>query len=352
MGPFPPPLHGVSYVNEAVALRAMELGIHVSRFNTAPISLSRSFLVRMRRLFRVIGVGARLVLFGLRNRRVTIYFSMSGEWGLLYEAFMIALTRSMGAKVVVHHHSYHYLDRHFWPMALLSIVAGRETVHVVLAHPMFDKLRNMYPAVSKTLVISNGLFFKAQPAPTEKRSMRRVGYLANLSPEKGLDQVLETAALCQNRGLPVEFVVAGGFESPLVEEKFRPRLEGASNLRYIGPVYGAEKQAFFDDIDAFVFPTRYKNEAEPLVVLEALSNGRPVIAYDRGCIPSILASGGGHVISRQDPFAPIAIELIAKWISEGDVFREEQQRALRRFNEISEEGAEGLAELFARFRGE
>jgi glycosyltransferase involved in cell wall biosynthesis len=350
VGPFPPPRHGVSAVNEAVARRAAELGMDVARFDTAPVSLRRTFYVRTRRMLRVGGVAMRLSLFALRNRGATLYFSMSGEWGLLYEAMMIAFARTLGARVFVHHNSFHYLDRRFWPMSLLSFVAGPRAVHVALSGPMGERLRQLYPTVRETLVISNGLFLEGQAAPSRNPSLRRVGYLANLSAEKGLEQVLETAALCKNRGLPVEFVVAGGFESPSVEARFRPRLESASNVRYLGPVYGADKRLFFEEIDAFVFPTRYKNEAEPLVVLEAMSNGRPVIAYDRGCIPSLLASGGGHVVSRDEPFAPAAIDLITGWISDSAGFCGDQERAVHRFNEICAEGAGGLNEMFARFR--
>ena len=37
-------------------------------------------------------------------------------------------------------------------------------------------------------------------------------------------------------------------------------------MEYRGPVYGEDKRSFFMDIDVFLFPTIYENEAQPLVM--------------------------------------------------------------------------------------
>ena len=69
---------------------------------------------------------------------------------------------------------------------------------------------------------------------------------------------------------------------------------------YRGRVLGPDKARFFDDIDVFVFPTRYTNEAEPLVVLEALRAGKPVIATARGCIADDLPMAAGAVFPEHE----------------------------------------------------
>ena len=46
----------------------------------------------------------------------------------------------------------------------------------------------------------------------------------------------------------------------------------------------------FFQIDILLLPTRYVNEVEPLVILESLRNGVPVLANSRGCIDCLLPS--------------------------------------------------------------
>ena len=60
---------------------------------------------------------------------------------------------------------------------------------------------------------------------------------------------------------------------------------------------GKKKQELFKKANLFIFPTRYKNEAFPLSILEALSYGVPVIATDEGSIPYILDEKSGIILN-------------------------------------------------------
>ena len=57
-----------------------------------------------------------------------------------------------------------------------------------------------------------------------------------------------------------------------------------------------QKKELFTKAHLFIFPTRYKNEAFPLSVLESFSYGVPVIATDEGSIPYILDEKSGIVL--------------------------------------------------------
>ena len=69
------------------------------------------------------------------------------------------------------------------------------------------------------------------------------------------------------------------------------------SINYRGPVHGSNKKEFFNDIHIMLFPSRYKNEAQPLVVFEALSYGVPVICFNRGCIENMVDSTCGMLVS-------------------------------------------------------
>nr|WP_275982071.1 glycosyltransferase [Frigidibacter sp. ROC022] len=129
----------------------------------------------------------------------------------------------------------------------------------------------------------------------------RVGLLSNLMLTKGLDVFLDLARRSASEGLALDFVLAGPAFGPVEEAIIRAALaEPGISLDWRGPVHGPDRLSFFREIDIFVFPTRYRYEAQPNVVLEAICAGVHVIAPDRGCIREDLARLGGTCMARDD----------------------------------------------------
>ena len=61
---------------------------------------------------------------------------------------------------------------------------------------------------------------------------------------------------------------------------------------------------FWKDADIFVFPTYYHNECFPLVILEAMEQGLPVISTNEGGIRDEVKDGkNGFVVKPQDAVA-------------------------------------------------
>ena len=341
----------MSTVNEAMAVLAAQNGFHVVLFNTAPRSLQQTLAVRLVRLMRFIKACVAAWSFSLHHAGATVYYSLSGGWGLLYEAVSVAGTRLLGGRVVVHHHSFRYLDAPFWPMSLLVRTAGARTTHVVLGPAMAAKVRARYPGIQDVLVMSNAVFVGDAATCPAPPSLRRVGYLANLTPEKGLADVIATAKRSNAAGLALQFIVAGPFAEPRAESAFKEQAASVPNLTYVGPVYGADKEDFYAGIDLLIFPTRYRHEAEPLVVLEALAHGRPVIAFGRGCIPGLLADGVGAVVPLEADFAAVAVALFTRWRRDNGEFMSQSAQARRRFAELQTGSQGGLQDLLGKLNG-
>ncbi len=66
----------------------------------------------------------------------------------------------------------------------------------------------------------------------------------------------------------------------------------AIDFEVIGPVKDEAKEAFFKSIDVFLFPTTYQYEAQPLVILEAMSYGLPVISTNCGYVQELVERQG------------------------------------------------------------
>ena len=84
-------------------------------------------------------------------------------------------------------------------------------------------------------------------------------------------------------------------------------------VRLNGPRFGDDKWKTYQDADIFLFPTRFKQESFPLVILEAMQFGLPVLASRIGAIPEIIDHGiNGYTFDPSDHigFAKVIMELI------------------------------------------
>ena len=102
----------------------------------------------------------------------------------------------------------------------------------------------------------------------------RVIAVARLSPEKGLDVLVEAAA-----GLPVEVVIAGA--GP---EEARLRSRAGPNVRFLGNVDRDDLPALYADADIAVVPSR--SDTWGMALNEAALAGLPLV--------STTAPGGAH----------------------------------------------------------
>jgi glycosyltransferase involved in cell wall biosynthesis len=96
---------------------------------------------------------------------------------------------------------------------------------------------------------------------------------------KGLDILLEGFARCRQGGLAseIELLVAGpDFRSGQAElEAMAASLTPVDSVRFLGPVFGDEKDALL--ATAYVFAHTSRWEGMPYAVLEALASGCPVL---------------------------------------------------------------------------
>jgi glycosyltransferase involved in cell wall biosynthesis len=182
----------------------------------------------------------------------------------------------------------------------------------------------------------------AQPKPAHPRL--RVGYLANLSLAKGMADVLTIAERCEEDGLPIDFSIAGPFEDPADEPSYRLRCARLQNTEYLGPVYGDAKEAFWRQIDVFIFPTRYRNEAEPLVIHEALRSGAAVIAYARGCIADQVGPAG-IAVPVEAEFVQTALGDLRTWAEDRERLRTISLAAVSQYSLLHSDSAAALVRL-------
>ena len=129
-----------------------------------------------------------------------------------------------------------------------------------------------------------------------------IGYLARISPEKGLHILADAfVRLCQSGQFPNLRLKASGYLSKVHHNYVRDiqaRLDDAGvsdRVEIIGTVDRQQKLDFLSSIDLFALPTIYR-DPKGLPVLEALANGVPVVQPNHGAFPELIQATGGGLL--------------------------------------------------------
>jgi glycosyltransferase involved in cell wall biosynthesis len=170
--------------------------------------------------------------------------------------------------------------------------------HVAVGHRSaaeLERLIGLRPGAIE--VIQNGVLVDGAVVRRDESTERStIGAIGRLTPQKGFDVLLH--ALVE---LPeVAAVIAGEGPERLRLERLRDALGLGDRVRLIGSTEGPA--AVLRSIDALVLPSRF--EALPLVVLEAMHAGIPVVASDVGSVAEAVIDGvTGVLVPPDDPGA-------------------------------------------------
>lgn len=343
IGMFPPPVCGMTVITEKVCEQISS----VLEVKLVKLSGHGRFAL----LKKMIGVvkGAGIILFRKRLGVDRLYMPMDGGFGRYLCLLLIVLMRLRGGHIYLHHHSWSYISKKCWCMAVINSMVDRCGAHIFLCETMRVEFAKTYGKTCKSIIISNSSFINT-PSTLKRKSDRNltIGHLSNLSIEKGLDAVVNVFKLLKDEGASVRLVLAG----PASDRSSRKiidnvRLMYKESVTYLGPVYDQEKVDFFRKIDVFLFPTRYKLEAQPLVVFEALHSGTPVIAYARGCIDSQIMQQGGYAINPNSCFEQKALAIIRRISTNLDELNQTLVEAYRQSKLLKAEHRGDLEQLLA-----
>lgn len=273
-----------------------------------------------------------------RGRR-RAYFVPDSNLGLWLNLIEAPLLRIGYRDVWLHHHVFRYVRTRDWRMAAVLRILGPDVTHVVLGDAMKDGLRAHYGA-ERFHVLGNAAFVEDVPEARRRTRLGTLGFLGNITPEKGIGLFMATLRAVQAQDPDLGCVIAG----PIPSAELRARVETfcaemPERRVWRGPVYGADKAWFFDQIDVLLFPSQYANEALPVTICEALAAGAPVLATPRGCIPDQLA-GTGWVLP-EDRFEDMAAAQILAWRQDQIGFARASDNARTRF--AAQQGADAAA---------
>jgi glycosyltransferase involved in cell wall biosynthesis len=297
VGPLPPPVHGFSnvcaHVLELLAAEsAVEIFDRTPRANNVVLSRAAQLLQPF-----------KYIAWCFKGGRASLYLALSGGNGQFFDWLYVVVAKVFRSRIFIHHHSFSYLNSpSFFNRVFFALV--RKETHIVLSAGMGLTLSKTYGLDSNAVkIVSNAAFYAPMKASAKfeanSRSPICLGFLSNVTFEKGFVEFFEVLSQLKKQGVAYKAMIAGPI-NPGASERFSQLMAASFDTVYLGPIYGDAKDQFYDQLDFFLFPTRYANEAEPLVIHEALRSSVQVIACDRGAIAEMLGNGAGLVFSKDD----------------------------------------------------
>lgn len=346
----PPPVTGLSAVNRRMVEALSRAGKLSAVADVAPPEGAAGFNKHLGRLARTVSA-ARLLVRSRSQRVTTVYMPSDGGAGMVWNIALMLVARTLGYRVWVHHHNFSYLNHWSLLMWLQLSLAPRGMRHLALCPAMLDGLKARYAGPWRRRghvgrILSNAFMPDPAQAAGPRSGPLVIGHLSNLMVSKGAIRFIALFRAARAAGLPVRAEMAG----PIWDEAVRKAVEAAEAdhpdaFRWLGPLYGDEKARFYTGIDAFVFPTDYTNEAQPVVLLEALSAGAAVLATARGCM-ACDHGGSPGLIAPLAEFHDAALAWLVEHAS-GDRRADLQSQALAAFARMRAEAETQLAEALA-----
>lgn len=307
IAPVSAPIHGQCIASRAMRRALEDAGPTLAVYDTSE-GVGSSLGKLARKLVRSLRAFVALLM---RPSRDTAYISANSGVGAWITVALAAAARMRSRTLAIHYHSFQLVTSKSRRYNALVRIAGANSLHIMLGDDMVSRVTDRYAEIGHVASLNNAGLVETYPGASEPR-IPVLGHMSNLTAEKGLNEVIDLAIELKARGCDFRLIIAGPTADRAATEAMNACAEQlGTSFSYLGPVYGSDKQIFFSDITHFIFPSRYKNEAAPLVLLEALSARKPVIAYDVGTIAEMLGPAG-RVVPTEENFVDETIEWLHK----------------------------------------
>lgn len=164
-------------------------------------------------------------------------------------------------------------------------------------------------------------------------SRLRILFLSNMIESKGYLDLLEALIHLKRSGTPFRARFAGRWLKKEDEDAFNNALsynQLTADVSHLGPVNDRKKvKALHLWADVFVLPTYYPTEAQPLVLLEAMNAGTPVVATAHSGIPEMIKNGKEGILVPKK--SPEAIATALEKLTSSDLWLRYSRNAEMRF---------------------
>lgn len=222
-----------------------------------------------------------------------VHVTTSGSFGVVRDYFIAKIAKIYNVETILHCHYgsiwsdvsqkiiYSWLLKNTLGEYDQLWILDRRTIDILNADCRYKGKVRLAP---NFIVVPelNGMYAK---------SFKRVGFVGNLIPTKGIYELVEAVASMDNNTI-LDIIGPG---KPSVIEHIKELAGDKLNKTIFlhGRLDNNDAIKFIEKLDIIALPTYYPFEAFPISILEAMSHGKIVISCDRGAIRDMLTSENG-----------------------------------------------------------
>jgi glycosyltransferase involved in cell wall biosynthesis len=292
----PPPVHGVSVMNSYIASSdlikaSFVLEVVDLTFGRSITELEKiSFLKVFKALRFGFLIGKKMITF----KPGLVYFTLAPTGFAFYrDAFYVCILKIFNPKIILHLHgkgikknvSHSLLKRNIYRFVF------RKTSVICLSDKLSKDIADVYNPppfiVPNGIAAYNGI---GMAKASEDSAIPQILYFSNYILNKGILILVEALGILKRKGHHFNVRLVGAPYNVSIQDLEQAILkQGLTDVTTIvGPLYGDAKYVEFQKADLFVFPTY--NDAFPLVTIEAMQFGLPVVSTFEGSIPDIVVN--------------------------------------------------------------
>jgi len=299
----PPPVHGAAMMCQYI----YNSDLINNNFDCDYINLQTSKKLTetgrgfFSKLFTILGLYRKVFSSLVKSRYDLCYMSITANGAGFYKDVVVVLIMKIfGCKIIYHFQNKGVSHSKGLANHLIYKFIFKNTKSILLSSYLYPDIKK-YVKEDKVFYCPNAGTDLAEDFNSDEIKDKITGedrpckliFLSNMMKEKGVLVLLDACNVLKQKKINFECHFVGAW-SDVTELYFMQKVDeyGLNSVVFThGARYGQEKLSFLKNADIFVFPTFYHYEAFPLVTLEAMQHGLPVISTPEGGIREIVIEG-------------------------------------------------------------
>lgn len=222
-----------------------------------------------------------------------LHTTTSGNIGSFRDIIVAIICKKRGVKSIIHCR-YGCITEDIQSKGIIGVLL-RKSMSLydqiwVLDSRSYNTLKEI-PALEKKVHLTPNSIEVKELVNTTPKNYKRVAFIGNLIPTKGLYELVEACTLTDVR----LDIIGPGSDDVIMRVKHIAGSKLGQTIFLHGKLSNYEAVKFMHDIDIVALPTYYPSEAFPISIIEAMSLTKMVISCPRAAVKDMLTDLEGNL---------------------------------------------------------